>query len=222
MDQIRFIFWDLGGVLISVKKLPVALALSKYSKRFSEEEMLKFLVNPDREWWDIVNKYDCGLSADDEFFEEMSKFLQLNQDIGLKEFRLAWQSSLEFRPDMLGFVSSLYEKGVEQGIISNLNRMHQSIVFGESRLNRDWFKFMIFSYVEQCIKEYGKTEIFDRSIRMTGLKPGEILFIDDRLENLASAEATGMQVFHFNRRCHHSANLKNLIIFLQSKDYPGV
>jgi len=216
---ISMIVWDLGGVLMSVLKSRVSNIFARYSSRFnSEAEMTAFFVNPDKEWWRIVNNYDGGLATDDQFFREMSDCLRLEKCVSLDMFRGAWQGSLEFKPDMLEFVSTLYQHKVEQGIISNLSRMHHEVIFAPGKLERKWFRLAMFSFAERCIKRLNDTEIFTRFIKAVGVNPQEILFVDDRLVNLVSAEEAGMQIFHFNRHCHHSVNLAALKLFLHLEE----
>ena len=195
---IKIVCWDLGGIMIELDRRGAALKIARGSRRFSSDELCALFTPqvPPVEFWEIVNWFDEASdpnASDYDFYLRMADFFELDyKKINFIKFREIWRSLIYLLPETVDLAQRLV--GVRQGIISNLNRIHQRMIF--TIIPRELFDIAIFSCVEQVMKP--DPLIYERARRTANVRFEEMLFIDDKKENLEAATKLGMNVFHFD------------------------
>ena len=207
------VFWDLGGIMIELDRRGTAKKLAKGSRTYSEDELYALFTHQQglvSGFWDAVDIFDEGKISDYDFYDIVAKLLDLDRDlINFSTFRKIWRELIYILPETLGLVHRLVD--VRQGIISNLNRIHQSMIF--TMIPRGLFDIPIFSYVEKIIKP--NALIYERARRAANVEFEEILFIDDRIDNLLSAARLNIQVFHFDPKLPIEERVRRLELYMK-------
>ena len=101
----------------------------------------------------------------------------------------------EVDPEMVQFALALKEKGYAIGILSNMPIEHAAAF----RARHKWMKcfdYLFFSSEFKLIKP--TSEIYEYVLDRLDCDPGEILFIDDKNENLSGARNAGINGYHYS------------------------
>ncbi|WP_263365724.1 HAD family hydrolase [Edaphobacter bradus] len=105
----------------------------------------------------------------------------------------------ELNPPMLTWAQSLQRAGVRTGILSNIGD-----AMSEGLLARfDWlsaFNHCTWSYALKLAKP--EPAIYHAAAQGLATSPANILFVDDRAENVEAARATGMQAIQYSHADH--------------------
>lgn len=188
---IKCVAVDLGGVCIGTDREFLAREFAPYSE-YGEAELYAILTHqaPDNGLWETVDWFDRGKDlecSDYDFYLRMAAALKLDMEkLDFFQFRRIYGGFFYLIPEMVDLLKRI--RGVRLGIISNLCRIHQSII--HSIIPRDIFDFAVYSYVEQVEKP--KTLIYERARRAAGVEFYEMLFHDDKMENLEAAAKLGI------------------------------
>ncbi len=116
-----------------------------------------------------------------------------NPDLDYKAIWLEEAKSLRRTNDELVTVIDELRKKYNLGILSNLTPTRH--VLDEEINLYSHFDFTVLSFKEGCKKPDPK--IYNLTLERAGVKPEEILFIDDREEMVKAAEALGMQSIQY-------------------------
>lgn len=181
MRRISAIFFDIGGVCLTNGWDHISR--EKASIRFSLDygEMEKRHTT-------VFKKFDKGMLSLDEYLDQVVFFRK--RDFSREEFAEFMYS--ESRP-ILPTLKIL-------GILSSNTKYHIAAINNESfELNKYRIeKFKLYKYFKcffsSCYMGVRKPEpeIFYRTLMISHKKPGECLFIDDRRENILSAQSLGL------------------------------
>lgn len=197
---ISSIYFDLGWVLLPLKKKETAQKLSAVSA-LSSGVIYKIIVDDeidgkyDKSFWNIVLDFDRGKIYPHEFYERVSERLLLT--VGFDEFVKIWQSMLTVDQSMLAIIMELRKRGIRTGAISDLCHIHYKY-FLELGL-RDFFDILFISFLEERLKREDDGITFAKAIAAAGpnLSPRNILFTDDRPVNIAAAKRWGLSTHLF-------------------------
>lgn len=97
-------------------------------------------------------------------------------------------------PPMIAWVHRLHAAGTPTGILSNLgDAMTEGVLTAFPWMER--FTHLLFSHRVGVIKP--DPAIYRHAAEGLGVPPGQILFVDDREENIAGAIASGMQAIRY-------------------------
>ena len=183
--MIKGIVFDLDGVYFIKGKERFSQYLEKIGIDFYEIRRVFF--NSDE-----MNKYyKKGKWTDEQFWPWAKDQWHIDQNINLVE---KFIEGYETNPEIVKLVETVRAKGYKTLICSNnfparINGLEQKFGFLKN------FDTVILSY------EVGETKpseiIFNELIKRSGLKPEEILFIDDRSENIAAAKSLGLTAIHY-------------------------
>ncbi|MFI4999452.1 MAG: HAD family hydrolase [Reyranellales bacterium] len=105
-------------------------------------------------------------------------------------------------PAMAALVERLHAAGTPLYLLSNAPALMDGWLRGPARRRHPFlghFRDYVVSGLVGCAKP--DTAIYDLVCRTGGFRPGEAVFIDDSLPNVAGARAAGMSAIH-----HHSAD----------------
>jgi len=192
-----YVIFDLGNVLVHIHPAAFLQSLgidtpenrSYYQKRVVE----------------IAKLYERGDDSTDQFFANLDGLFNGNRDTtrhdhGLTraftpdDFRTAMLSVIGQPVDgMEALVRRLAPK-VPLGLLSNTNPIH----FDLCRRTLPVLRYIPSYFLSYQLKAF-KPDIrfFERVSEILKLNPGEILYIDDLMENVDSARAFGFTAYHF-------------------------
>jgi len=179
---VRGVIFDYGGVLC-YHPTPAQIAAAAELCGVSSEEFVRAL-------WKHRLKYDAGQDPQ-EYWRTCASLMgrTFTDDFiaTMIEHEIGFWSTLDDR--VLAWTDQLRKHGYRTGILSNL-----PIPLG--RKLRAWngfldhFDHVTFSFELGCVKP--QREIYDHAVRGVGVPPDEVLFIDDRTENIKGAREAGL------------------------------
>ncbi len=192
LSGIKHLVFDLGGVIIDLDPG----ATFKAFERLTGLPFEQWKAGMDRSH--LFLDYEKGLIDDAQFREGVRRLGNISATDS--EIDLAWNA-------MLGNIPAhRIQKVVELGkdfttyVLSNANHIHELAVnqilyrsMGKADLGH-FFHKVYFSHNMKLRKP--DAEIYRAVLDDSGLKPEEVLFLDDKPENLRGAEKLKIQTFH--------------------------
>ncbi|MCX5637341.1 MAG: HAD family phosphatase [Planctomycetota bacterium] len=184
MQKIEAIIFDWGGVLIDDPRP----ALMRYCSKALGVSEKDYLVAH----WKFAADFIKGLISEDVFWArvcgELNKPRPKVQSLWGDAFRAAYSPM----PQVFAMVSRLRNIGCKTALLSN-TEVPAVEFFGE--LQYDMFDVAVFSCAEGITKPERK--IYEITVDRLGLQPGQVVFIDDRLENINGAKQAGLNTILF-------------------------
>lgn len=182
--KITTLFWDLGGVLFS----DAHTALNPES----DPLLQLFGLTPQQHreiffrMWD--DQYQLGKISEDEFWQAFIQESKNHPPLAqVKEtFR---KSRMQPNWDTLAIVKQLSQK-YDQYILSNHSKEWMDYLARRWKLKQYFKDIFCSGYLGVCKPDKRFCLI---ALEKTGKKPHEILYIDDREQNIKAAEALGIQ-----------------------------
>ena len=185
----KYLLFDLGGVLVD---LDFKRSIEAFMELGCPPELFQ------GEFWSagIFKEVDRGTISVEAFYDEIRRIGHLPH-VSNDDIMKAWNQIIAGVPER---VFKALIKAREQGpiyLLSNVGALHWDLCHqtimrytGEDALN--WFEKTFASFELHLLKP--EAAIYRHVIQETGLRPEDILFIDDRQENLDAAAAEGFQV----------------------------
>jgi HAD superfamily hydrolase (TIGR01509 family) len=134
----------------------------------------------------LLVDYECGRVTRREFFEQARRVTGFRGT--LEEFGEFFADIFTAIPPMIELHAGLHRRGVPTCIFSNTNDLAIEHVRRSFPFFRD-FDGYIFSYEVKAMKPDPK--IYEALEKLTGRRGAEILYLDDRPENVAGGAARG-------------------------------
>jgi HAD superfamily hydrolase (TIGR01509 family) len=183
MTKPSIVVFDLGKVLVDFDYSIAGRRLAAKSKA-SPAEIQKFLDHSP-----LLYRYETGLMTRQEFYEEVRRVADYGGS--LDEFAAFFADIFTEMPEMTALHAALRGKGICTYIFSNTNDMaiehiRQAFPFFAN------FDGYIYSYEVGAMKPAAK--IYEALEAMSGKRGAEILYLDDRQENIDAGAARGWQV----------------------------
>jgi putative hydrolase of the HAD superfamily len=186
--MIKFIVFDLGGVVFSSDG-------ASYEGREKLAEKFGIDKNKLHEFWfKKKNLLITGKMPEEEFLKEIVRLSKKKTSI--EELKRILRDENKIDKDMINLLNKLkenYSLAVLNNEIKELN---------EDRIDkfnlREYFKLIISS----CDVGFAKpdSEIYRILLNKINARPEEIVFIDNRIENLAPAEKLGIKTHLFENK----------------------
>ena len=183
MPTPSIVVFDLGKVLVEFDYSIAGKKIAQRSK-LSAAEVQKHLDHSP-----LLYRYETGLMTRKEFFEEVRDGTHF--DGTLEEFDSYFADIFWEIPPMIEMNAALRCKGIPTYIFSNTNDM----AIAHIRRNFPFFANFdghILSYEIGAMKPAPK--IYEELEKMSGKRGAEILYLDDRQENVDAGAARGWQV----------------------------
>ena len=186
MANIRALFWDVGGVLLS----------NAWDHNERQRAADKFGLDWDdfRERHDlIVGSLEEGRMDFDDYLERV--VFHQPRSFGADEFKQYVYSLSKPKPETLELARQL--AGCNQCVMATIN--NESRALNEYRIQH-FRLYEIFShFVTSCFTHLRKPDpaIYRLALNLTQRKAEESCFIDDRALNLEEAARVGMHTIHF-------------------------
>jgi putative hydrolase of the HAD superfamily len=186
--QSRAVILDFGEVLC-FRPEPEALGRMAKLFRIAPERFLECYI-PTR------GPYDQGLVTPEEYWTEFARGAGVTMDTALVEELRRMDTAMWSRinVEMTDWVEQLHEGGLTTALLSNM----QEDMAAYARKNFDWmrhFDHQILSCELRLIKP--DVAIFQRTIERIGVRPQEMLFVDDREANVEAARTAGLRAIQF-------------------------
>ncbi|MFA7272428.1 MAG: HAD family phosphatase [Crocinitomicaceae bacterium] len=190
-NHVKAILFDLGGVLINLD----------YQKTIAAFESLGI-----NNFQEIYSQAQQNHLFDDLETGKISSFHFINRLLDLlpqgcnpNQVVFAWNAMiLDFPAHRLEFLQKLSQK-YELYLLSNTNDLHMEKVRRELKKSSEmplehYFKTV---FLSQEIKDRKpNASIFEHVSRTIGFPPEQILFVDDSIQHIESAQKLGYQVIH--------------------------
>jgi FMN phosphatase YigB (HAD superfamily) len=178
--MIPIIVFDLGKVLVD---FDYSIAARRVAARSTQppENLDTFLSSSP-----ALVQFETGLISRQEFFEQVRSATGLLDDI--REFGEMFADIFTEIPPMIELHAELRRRGFKTYIFSNTN----DLAIEHIRRNFPFFNNFdgyIFSYEVKAMKP--DAPIYEALERMAGRRGAEIIYIDDRPENIAAGGARG-------------------------------
>jgi FMN phosphatase YigB (HAD superfamily) len=180
MKAAKIVVFDLGKVLLDFDYGKSARALAARSKLTFEQ--VEKLINHSP----LLYRYETGLMSRAEFYGEVRA--ATGYDGSIEEFGEIFADIFEPIPLMIELQAALRRRGIQTFIFSNTN----DLAIGHIRARYPFFGGFdgyVLSYEHGAMKPSAK--LYEVVESETGRGGGEIIYLDDRAENVAAGTARG-------------------------------
>jgi len=177
------VVFDLGKVLVDFDYGIAARKIAQKGKSIADEVNRFICQSP------LLFRYETGLMTKEQFYDEICKATGYCGDI--EEFGSHFSDIFTSIEPMVSLQAELRKRGIPTYIFSNTN----DLAVGHIRKNFPFFSNFdgyIFSYEHGAMKPDEK--IYQVVERMSGKQGADILYVDDRLENIEAGARRGWQV----------------------------
>lgn len=182
MPTPSIVVFDLGKVLLDFDYSIAGRRLAAQAN-LADSEVQKFLDQSP-----LLYRFETGLMTQQDFFEEVRR--QTGFRGNFEEFSGSFADIFSEIPPMIELHAALRRGGIPTYIFSNTN----DLAMVHIRHNFPFFATFdgyILSYQVKAMKPDAK--IYEALEQMTGRRGAEILYLDDRPENVAAGAARGWQ-----------------------------
>ena len=187
--KVKAVIFDLGKVLVDFDYGIAARTLAAKSSASAEQVRAIIDQTP------LLFRYESTQMTTREFFEEVRR--RIGYRGNFDEFAASFGDIFTETPAMTALHAEIRARGLPTFILSNTNE----IAVGHIRRNFPFFanfKDYVFSFEHGVLKP--EDRIYEITEQRTGCRGGEILFLDDKPENVDAALQRGWRTI-----CHHNA-----------------
>ncbi len=192
MKNIKAIVFDLGGVILNIN----------YQKTIQKFKLLGIKNTEDfyskKSQSNLFSQFEKGEISKKKFFAELQKKAPLSS---AKELKDAWNSMLLDLPsnriDILKKISLNYSIF----LLSNTNNVHISKFkqkIGGKRYNEFYEIFNKVYYSHEIGMRKPESRVFKLVLTENNLYGPEVLFIDDSIQHIESAQKLGIKTYHIS------------------------
>lgn len=183
MPTPQVVIFDLGKVLIDFDFNRVAANIATRAKMLPEEIMRHLMTTP------LLRRYETGLVSDQEFYHEMCRVTGFSGD--LADFGVCFADMFTPIEAMIRLHSELRKNGLPTYIFSNTNGLAIQWIRQTYPFFGD-FDGYILSYKHGAMKP--DPRLYEVVEQQTGRRAAELLYIDDRADNVETGRQRGWQV----------------------------
>ena len=198
-SQIKAVVFDWGGVLVDNP----TKQLLEYSAKFfgvSTEKLLE-VFSP------YENDFQRGILSEKILIETLKKKLNANASEGTLFWKDAIRKSIHEKKAMYSLTKELKSRGYTVGFLSNTESA--AVEYFYEKKYDSFFDVILFSCVENLLKP--EKEIYLLLLEKLSLESNEVIFIDDKPENVEGAEKAGLHGILFTSEEQIFSDLENLL-----------
>jgi epoxide hydrolase-like predicted phosphatase len=188
--SVRAVVFDLGKVLVDFDYGIAARKLAQRSGASAADIQRIIDQSP------LLFRYESAQMTTPEFFAEAKEQIRFTGTFD--EFAAAFADIFTEIPEMTRLQAHLRDGGLHTSVLSNTNE----IAIAHVRKNFPFFAGFadyVFSFEHAALKP--DERIYRIAEQRSGVRGGEVLFIDDKPENVSGARQLGWQTI-----CHQSAD----------------
>lgn len=189
---VKAVVFDLGNVIIELH-YERSIRMLTNETGMTEKEVSEMLVTSP-----LLQQLEVGAISEEEFRTSFSHHMRL--EFSDEAFDAMWNGFLgDVTKERIDRMLRIREK-YRTFVLSNTNSIHERF-FNDSLKSRHAYS-KIDDLVDQAYYSHKvgirkpDASIYKHLLRQEGLQPGEVLFIDDRLDNIQSASKLGIRTFH--------------------------
>ena len=196
--MIKGVIFDLGGVLVdnpaSDMRSYISNNLGISEKEFTERSSV------------LISDFQKGLISEKEFWQRVTQKLVLKEKLPESLWKEAIRFAFSPKKEMLSLITDLERSGLTIGILSNTEN---PVVEYLHEINFASYDVIVYS----CLEETRKPEkaIYLLTIERFGMKPNELVFIDDTMENVIAGQSIGLNCILFKTSDQVRVELMSLI-----------
>ncbi len=177
--MIRNVVFDIGWVLVHLDHAPLLEWLRSHAAEAPDLDSVLARI--------ALEDHECGRLHGQGLLERFAALAPAPLD--LQETHARWVGMFELQPAMVELAHRLTERH-RVYLLSNIGDLHWHHLSREYGLHRIGHGALP-SFLAGVMKPHA--DIYAQAERRFGLEPAETVFIDDRRENIAAAEARGWQ-----------------------------
>lgn len=181
----KAVVFDLGKVLVDFD-YGIAVTRLMTKAEVAEQELRSMIDHSP-----LLFRYETGKLSTREFYDEVRRVAKFTGS--LEEFRVMFSDIFEEIKEMVAFQRALSRAGIPTYIFSNTNEMAATHIRERFPFFRGFTGYVL-SYEVGCMKP--EPPIYQAVEQTSGLDPGDLLYLDDRLENVLTAERRGWRAIH--------------------------
>ena len=187
----KFVLFDLGKVLLDFDHARACRQIADICD-LTAEQVTEAIFDSELQW-----RYEAGEISSAEFHAGFCE--KTGQTPALDDFLRACSDIFALNVSMVPIVAQLKRANYGLGILSNTCDAHwQFIRQHRYTLIERFFNVYALSFELHDVKP--NAAIYEKTLGLIGCRPEEVMFIDDREENVAGACQAGFQAIQ-----HHSA-----------------
>jgi putative hydrolase of the HAD superfamily len=198
--MVNTIFFDIGGVLLSIHPERTIKQLSTLTNLTEEEIIAAF---PE----DAHHRYERGEITDSDFYRAVKRELPVSDNLTEEQFWKAWSLLVGEETEVVKIMNHLTSK-CPVWLLSNTNPYH---ILEEERFKLfDKITGGIYSYEVGSRKP--EEDIYLKALEIAGTIAEKSLFIDDLIENVEKARSLNMNAIHYKSIDDLHEKLDNFLI----------
>ena len=189
MENIKAVIFDFGGVILNIDYNKTAKAFQALGVKNFDEMYSQKNANP------LFHDLEEGRINEQEFYDAFRK--SCNIELTDQQIKTAWNAMLmDYREEALHTLKAIKQK-YKLYLLSNTNSIHHTAF---NKIYRDqiyhgsldnYFDKAYYSH-EIHHRKPGK-EAYEFVVKENNLSPSQTLFIDDSIQNIHAAKASGLQ-----------------------------
>ena len=183
MNNSPVVVFDLGKVLVDFDYSIAARKVAARSTRSLIQLVALLSTSP------LIVQYECGHVTRREFFEQILDAVGFRGD--LEEFGGYFADIFTEMPAMIALHAQLRARGIPTYIFSNTNDLAIEHIQKNFPFYRN-FDGYIYSYEVRAMKPDAR--IYAAMEKLCGRSGADIIYLDDRLQNVEAGAARGWQV----------------------------
>src|SRR5262252_3212929 len=177
-QPVRNIVFDIGWVLVRLNYRPLLELLHRHGAELADRDAVMTGIR--------LEDHETGQLSGEGLLERL-RGLTRARTVSLEEMRAKWLDMFELEPAMVELAHRLSER-YRVFLLSNIGDLHWAHLAREYRLHAIGHGALP-SYVAGVMKPH--PGIYVEAERRFALEPAATVFIDDRLDNIATARARG-------------------------------
>jgi len=198
---VKAVIWDLGGVLVrTVDRAPRAKLAQRLHMTYAELDQAVF-NSPS------AQQATLGLIHADQHWVQVCKDLNWSLE-NLSEFQKLFWGGDQLDEELVAYIRRL-KPAFKIGLLSN-NWSNLRHLIEERWQIGDAFDTLIISAEIGMIKP--EPSIYQFTLEQLGVRPEEVVFVDDFIENILAAQKMGWRTVHFQNRNQAIAELTSILI----------
>ena len=187
MSEIKFVYFDLGNVLLNFshqRMVDQVAAVAGVSGTLVQQQLFDN---------DLENRYETGELNSVEFHAEFCSLIKKECD--LDDFLTACGDIFWLNEPTIPVVAQLAQLNIGLGILSNTCEAHWDFAMKRFPALPQLFPIRVTSFEAKSMKPDGK--IYEVAVEKAGVLPREIFFTDDKPQNVQAAQAAGLEAVLF-------------------------